>query len=63
MSFILQHTRLGFCWLDLIALAVLIAVVVMFVIQKRKMNQEEKELQDQLSSIYAVKAVDGEKKD
>lgn len=58
MSFILEHTRLGFCWLDLIALAVLILVVVVFIRKRKALIQEEKELDEKVSGIYAQKAVD-----
>lgn len=58
MSFILEHTRLGFCWLDLIALAVLILVVVVFIRKRKALIQEEKELEEKVSGIYAQKAVD-----
>lgn len=61
MAFILEHTRLGFCWLDLIALAVLIAVIVIFVRKRRKLIQEEKALEEKISGIYAQKAVDTDK--
>ena len=30
MSYLLEHTKFGFCWLDLLALIVLIVVVVFF---------------------------------
>ena len=53
MTYILQHTRLGFCWLDLIALGILIVVVTMFLVKRNKMKKEEQELQDQLSELYA----------
>lgn len=62
MAFLLQHTRLGFCWLDLIALAVLIVVIGVYIYQHRKLKKQEKELQDQLSVIYANKTVEAEKK-
>ena len=52
MSYIIQHTCLGFCWLDLVALIVLIAVIVLAVSRKRKMKEQEKELEDQLSALY-----------
>lgn len=61
MAFLLQHTRLGFCWLDLIALAVLLVVIGVFVWQHRKLKKQEKELQEQLSVIYADKTVEAEK--
>ena len=37
MAFLLEHTRLGFCWLDLIALAVLLVVIGVFIYQHRKL--------------------------
>lgn len=62
MAFLLQHTRLGFCWLDLIALAVLLVVIGVFIYQHRKLKKQEKELQEQLSVICADKTVEAEKK-
>ena len=62
MAFLLQQTRLGFCWLDLIALAVLLVVIGVFIYQHRKLKKQEKELQEQLSVIYADKTVEAEKK-
>lgn len=62
MAFLLQHTRLGFCWLDLIALAVLLVVIGVYIYQHRKLKKQEKELQEQLSVIYADKTVEAEKK-
>lgn len=62
MAFLLQHTRLGFCWLDLIALAVLLVVIGVFVWQHRKLKKQEKELQDRLSAVYANKTVEAEQK-
>lgn len=58
MAYVLEHTRLGFCWLDLIALAVLVLVVVIFVRKRRAMIREEEELEAQVSGVYAEKAVD-----
>lgn len=62
MAFLLQHTRLGFCWLDLIALAVLLVVIGVFVWQHRKLKKQEKEFQDRLSAVYADKTVEAEQK-
>ena len=53
MSYVLQHTRLGFCWLDLIALAVLILAIVVFVVRRRQLIREEKKLEEEVSSIFA----------
>lgn len=63
MSFILEHTRLGFCWLDLIALAILVVVIIVFVVQRRKLVQQEKDLEDQLSAKFAENMVDTEPKE
>lgn len=49
MRYVLEHTRLGFCWLDLIALAVLVLVVVIFIRKRRAMIREEEALEEQLS--------------
>ena len=61
MAFILQHTHLGFCWLDLIALVILLVVIGIFIYQHRKLKKTEKELQEQLSTVYTDKTVDPEK--
>lgn len=52
MSFVLSHSRLGFCWWDLLALVALVVVVVFFVVKHRDMKKHEKELEDQLSALY-----------
>lgn len=61
MAFVLQHTRLGFCWLDLIALVILLVVIGVYIHQHRKLKKLEKELKEQLSTVYADKAVEPEK--
>ena len=53
MSYILEHTRLGFCWWDLLALIVLIVVIVVFAVRRSNLRDEQKELEDQLSDLYA----------
>ncbi len=53
MSFVLSHSRLGFCWWDLLALVALVVVVVFFVVKRRSMKKHEKELEDELSALYA----------
>ena len=61
MAFVLQHTHLGFCWLDLVALVILLVVIGVFIHQHRKLKKTEKELQEQLSTVYTDKTVDPEK--
>ena len=53
MSYILEHTRLGFCWWDLLALIILIVVIVVFAVRRSNLRDEQKELEDQLSNLYA----------
>ena len=57
MSYILEHTILGFCWWDL----VLAGVAVYFFMKNRKRKEEEKDLEDQLSDLYADAAVEAER--
>ena len=49
MSYIFEHTRLGFCWWDLLALVILVIVVVAFAVKRSKLKDEQDELEDQLS--------------
>ena len=51
MSYILEHTVLGFCWWDLPALILLIAVIVVFAWKHHDMKKQEKELEDQISEM------------
>ena len=53
MSYIIEHTRLGFCWLDIVALIVLLVVVIWFMVKRHDMKNE-------LSAIYAGDTVDTE---
>lgn len=38
MSYIFEHTRLGFCWWDLLALVILVIVVVAFAVKRSKLK-------------------------
>ena len=53
MSYILEHTRLGFCWWDLIALIILIVVAVIFAYKFMSMKKTQMDLEDQISEIYS----------
>ena len=57
MAFIIEHTKLGFCWHDLLALIVLIAVIAIVYMKRRSMKKEEEELEEQLSKLYADETV------
>ena len=58
MSYIFEHTRLGFCWWDLLALVILVIVVVAFAVKRSKLKDE---LEDQLSELYAEDSVEADK--
>lgn len=45
--------RMGFCWWDLLALIVLLVVIVAFAVRRSNLRDEQKELEDQLSELYA----------
>lgn len=61
MSYIFEHTRLGFCWWDLLALVMLVIVVVAFAVKRSKLKDEQDELEDQLSELYAEDSVEADK--
>ena len=61
MSYIFEHTRLGFCWWDLLALVILVIVVVAFAVKRSKLKDEQDELEDQLSELYAEDSVEVDK--
>ncbi len=58
MTYIIEHTVLGFCWWDLLALIVLIVVIVGFVWKHHDMKKQEKDLEDQISELYADDTVE-----
>ena len=53
MSFILEHTKLGFCWWDLVALIILVIVAGIFIYKYVKMKKIQHDLEDQISEIYS----------
>ena len=53
MSYIVEHTTLGFFWCYLPALIVLILVIVVFAWKHHDMKKQEKDLEDQIAELYA----------
>mgnify|MGYP000594544532 CR=1 FL=1 len=53
MAYLLEHTKLGFCWWDLLALLILLAVVIVYLVRRHNLKKEQKDLEDQLSDLYA----------
>ena len=60
MSYILERTTFGWCWWDLLALAVLVGVIVYAAITMRKMKEQRKALEDRLAEQEATQAVPGQ---
>ena len=52
MSYIFEHTSLGFCWWDIPALIILVVVIVVFVWKHHDMKKQEKDLEDQIAELY-----------
>ena len=61
MRYIIAHSRLGFCWWDLFALVILVIVVVAFAVKRSKLKDEQDELEDHLSELYAEDSVEADK--
>lgn len=61
MAYIIEHSVLGFCWWDLLAVIVVIVVIAGFVWKHHDMKKQEKELEDRISELYANDTVDLEK--
>ena len=57
MAYLLEHTKLGFCWWDLLALLILMAVVIVYLVRRHNLKKEQKDLEDQLSDLYAEDSV------
>lgn len=57
MAYLLEHTKLGFCWWDLLALLISLAVVIVYLVRRHNLKKEQKDLEDQLSDLYAEDSV------
>lgn len=55
MTYIFTHTMFGFCWWDLPAAIILIAVAAVFIVRHRKMKKQKEDLEDQLADLEARK--------
>lgn len=53
MAYLFEHTKFGFCWLDLLALLILLAVIVVFGVRNRDLKKQQKDLEDQLDDLYS----------
>ena len=50
---IFEHTKFGFCWLDLLALLILLAVIAVFVVRNQNLKKQQKDLEEQLDDLYS----------
>ena len=61
MAYVLEHTKFGFCWWDLLALLLLVVLVVVYLVRRHNLKKEQKELEDQLADLYAGDSVKNKK--
>lgn len=40
MAYLFEHTKFGFCWLDLLALLILLAVIAVFVVRNQNLKKQ-----------------------
>lgn len=52
MSYVFEHSVLGFCWWDLPAAIILIVVIAVFAWKHHDMKKQEKDLEDRISELY-----------
>lgn len=57
MQYLFEHTTLGFCWWDLVAVIVLVGIIIFCREKIKKMEDEKKELEAALNGTEAVEAV------
>ena len=53
MAYLFEHTKLVFAGLDLLALLILLAVIVVFGVRNRDLKKQQKDLEDQLDDLYS----------
>jgi len=60
MGFLFEHTKFGFCWLDLLALIILAAVVAYAYVMLKKANEKKKDLQERLDELEQLRKFESE---
>ena len=58
MRYIIAHSRLVFCWWDLLALIILLAVIIVWIVKRHDLKKEQNDYEDQLSDLYAGDSVE-----
>lgn len=53
MTYLLDHTKIGFCELDIVALLILLILVAWYLIRRHGLQKQQKDLEDQLADLYA----------
>ena len=53
MAYLFEHTKFGFCWLVLLALLILLAVIAVFVVRNQNLKKQQKDLEEQLDDLYS----------
>ncbi|MCQ2555209.1 MAG: hypothetical protein MJ171_06125 [Clostridia bacterium] len=62
MKYLIQHTVLGFCWWDLLALVAVIGVIIYSWRKLKKVKDLKEELEDRLAERDSAKTLDGKDK-
>lgn len=63
VAYIIEHSVLGFCWWDIPAAIVLIAVTAGAILKHHDMKKQEKDLEDRISELYADDTVELDKQE
>lgn len=53
MAYLFEHTKFVFCWLDLLALLILLAVIAVFDVRNQNLKKQQKDLEEQLDDLYS----------
>jgi len=62
MAYILEHTRLMWCWYDVAALVLLAAVIAVSAVKLKKLRREQEELESLVSAKAELPPIDEAKK-
>lgn len=60
MVYIIEHSKLGFCWWDLLALIILLAVIIVWIAKRHDLKKQQNDYEDQLSDLYAEDSVEAD---
>lgn len=62
MAYLFEHTKLGFCWWDLLVLIILLAVIIVYLVRRHNLKKKQDDLEDQLADLYAEDSIEEDNK-